>query len=124
MENLGARAPSWRRCFRIALVAAGVALLPAGPGEAAETGGQQRLPSPGLGCGQDGGAFGTGLLARARHAGKRGAKAKAPTATAPQPLPEEPPSLFLHAFYTCATVAPAPVPMGAGWLAMGPVRRG
>lgn len=121
MENLGARAPSWRRCFRIALVAAGAALLPAGPGEATETGGQ-RLLSPGLGCGQDGGAFGTSLLARARHAGKRGAKA--PAAAAPQLLPEEPPALFLHAFYTCATAAPAPVPMGAGWLAMGPVRRG
>lgn len=104
------------------LVAAGVALLPAGPGEAAEAGGPGLLP-PGLGCGQDQGAVGASLLARVRGNGRR--SAKAPALATPRPaMPEEPPALFLHAFYTCAATAPAPVPMGAGWLAVGPVRQG
>ena len=116
MEKLGARAPSWRRPLRVALVAAGAALLPAVPASAAEAGGPGLL-SPRLGCGQDQGAVGASLLARVRHPGKRGTKV-------PEASAEEMPAVFLHAFYTCAAAAPAPVPIGAGWLAAGPVRRG
>jgi hypothetical protein len=35
---------------------------------------------------------------------------------------EEPPATVMHAFYTCTTRPPLPV--GHGWVAVGPVRRG
>ena len=117
MERFGARAPSWCRYLRVALVAGGVALLPLSHGGAAEAD-RLSLLSPGLGCGQDQGAAGAGLLARVRQPRQRAAAPVAP------PAEEEGPALLLHAFYACAGRTPGPVPMGAGWLAVGPVRRG
>ena len=94
--------------------AAGVMLAP-GLGRAAEPD-SPALLSAALGCGQ---AQGTGdagiLLTRARAGGRK------PAATRP---PEEPVPLLLRAFYVCAGAGPTSVRMGAGWLAVGPVRKG
>ena len=112
METLGARAPSLCRCLRIALVAIGAVLLPVSDSGAVEA---ARLapPSPRLGCGQDQNIAEANPLLRARL-GHRLAEAQEPEGT---------PMLLRWAFYTCAGRTQAPVPIGAGWLAIGPVRR-
>jgi hypothetical protein len=129
METANARTQSWARRCGIALLVLGTGLLPLGAATAAEPGSglAAALRGPGLGCAPAESTTGTSLLGRVRHARRapqRAAKPRPPmeAAAAPGTAVGEPAHL-LRAFYTCAGTARAPMPVGAGWLAVGPVRR-
>lgn len=119
---------AWQRGVRIALVAIGAAVMPIGHSGAAEAD-SLTLLSPGLGCGPAEGAIGTSLLAQVRDARQRPQRQAAkPRRARPTEAPgaaqrEEAPAHLLRAFYTCIGTTPAPVRMGMGWMAVGPVRR-
>ena len=128
METAGASAPSWRRILGAALVAAAAALPLPGPATAAEATDSITLLAPGRGCGPAEATTGTTALLDRVRASRRPALPRTKPGVGPRQaerpsLPEEAPAAFQHAFFTCAGTPPAIYRVGAGWLAVGPVRR-
>lgn len=119
MQRRASESPGWRLAT-IGLVIAGLA-IPFGQGWAASA----AVPAPiaGPGCGVPGGvqlALRPGLVRADRKAQRRPARP-------PEPEPqaaEEPPATFMHAYFTCAALPIMARPVGQGWLAVGPVRKG
>ncbi|WP_043363355.1 hypothetical protein [Belnapia sp. F-4-1] len=112
-----------RKALPLAILAAGFALPSAGIAAPPEIAAPS-LVSPGLGCGAAPGS--TALLGRVaaqrhrQHPPRRQRRHQAEAAPAPE---AEPAAGLAHAFYTCAAMPLTAMPVGTGWLAVGPVRR-
>ncbi len=115
------RLATLRKAFPLGLLAAGLALPTPGSAAPPEIEAPS-LVSPSLGCGAA--PTSTALLGRVaaqrQQPQRRGRRQQA--APAPAPAVESLPSLA-HAFYTCATMPLTAMPVGTGWLAVGPIRR-
>ncbi|MBL6076970.1 hypothetical protein JMJ56_03065 [Belnapia sp. T18] len=110
-----------RKALPLAVLAAGFAFP--SPGRAAPPEiAAPSLVSPGLGCGAS--PSSTALLGRVavqrqrQHPPRRHRRHQAEAAPAAEPA-----AGLAHAFYTCAAMPLTAMPVGTGWLAVGPVRR-
>jgi hypothetical protein len=126
MTMLRASGSPWRRLAAIGLVTASL-VLPASDGHAApET--VPLAPEPGCSAaGEAPAALRPGLVradraARPAPRRRQGAARRSPPPS--PPLAEELSPKAMRAFYTCATPRMRAVPVGRGWLAVGPVQRG
>ncbi|SDB70106.1 hypothetical protein SAMN02927895_03661 [Belnapia rosea] len=117
------RLPSLRTALPLALLAAGCILSPSAHAAPPELEAPS-LVSPSLGCGASPAAnVLLGRVAMQRHQNRarprrphrRNHIEAAPVA--------EPVASLSQAFYTCATTPLFAIPVGTGWLAVGPVRR-
>lgn len=127
MKMLCASGSPWWRLATLGLVIAGLS-IPIQEGRASPAEASALLAGPG--CGVPGGVQPTlrpGLVKAERKAGRKPSR---PTAPTPTPTPElevaeeDPPAILMHAFFTCASAASPARPVGQGWIAVGPVRRG
>ncbi len=114
------RLATLRKALPLGLFAAGLA-LPTPGGAAPPEIEAPSLVSPGLGCGAA--PSSTALLGRVaaqrhRQQAQRGQRRQAEAAPAAEPVPS-----LAHAFYTCAAMPLTAMPVGTGWLAVGPIRR-
>lgn len=104
--------PPWRRRAALAILLAGLAL----PGNAGADPGQLAAPA---GCGI---SNGWSVAVRPSLVRSDAARPAAPRRPGLVPAAEPPPALR-HAFYSCTVQPTLAVPVGAGWLAVGPVLR-
>lgn len=111
-------------CIGAAGLALGI-ILPAAAGEAQVELQAPALVAPSLGCGA---APATAALftkvaqRKPRQDSTRRAPRRPHAEAAPQ-APADPVPSLSHAYFTCSTLPLVAVPVGAGWLAVGPLRR-
>jgi hypothetical protein len=112
-----------RKAIPLALLAAGLA-FPATSDAAPPDIQAPSLVSPSLGCGAaPSSASLLGRVAMRRHRQQAPHRQRRDQAEAsPAPAAEPVPSLS-QAFYTCAATPLSAMPVGTGWLAVGPIRR-
>jgi hypothetical protein len=115
------RLATLRKALPLAFLGAGLA-FPTPGGAAPPEIETPALVSPSLGCGAA--PTSTTLLGRVamqrhrQHAPRRTRRHHAEAAPAAEPMPS-----LAHAFYTCAAMPLTAMPVGIGWLAVGPIRR-
>ncbi len=113
------RLATLRKALPLAFLGAGLA-FPTPGGAAPPEIETPSLVSPSLGCGAA--PTSTALLGRVaaqrQQPQRRGRREQATPAPAAESLPS-----LAHAFYTCATMPLTAMPVGTGWLAVGPIRR-